>query len=67
MGTNHQAEWLEMSRVIKPGGYIIDCPGEDDRKKPDGPSKEWIELGFEYSHYVSKTGGDVYRYWKQKR
>lgn len=67
MGADHQAEWLEMSRVTKPGGYVIDCPGEDGRNKPEGPSKEWIELGFEYSHYGSKRGGDVYRYWKQKR
>ncbi len=66
VGDNYEAEWLEMSRVIKPGGHVIDCPGEDDRKKPEGPSQELISLGFEYSHYVSKTGGDVYRYWKQK-
>lgn len=66
-GDDYEAEWHEMSRVTRPDGYIIDCPGEDDRKKPEGPSKEMIGLGFEYSHYVSKTGGDVYRYWRQKR
>jgi SAM-dependent methyltransferase len=66
VGDNYQAEYTEMSRVTRPGGYIIDCPGEDDQKKPEGPSKEMIELGFEYSHYVSRNGGDVYRYWKQK-
>ncbi|MFC1920744.1 class I SAM-dependent methyltransferase [Chloroflexota bacterium] len=66
IGDDCQAEWAEMSRVTKIGGWVIDCPGEDDRKKPEGPSKELIEIGFEYSHYVSKTGGDVYRYWKQK-
>ena len=65
-GDNYEAEWREMSRVTKSGGFVIDCPGEDDRKKPAGPSKEAIELGFEYSHYVSTSGGDVYRYWKQK-
>jgi hypothetical protein len=42
---------------------IIDCPGEDERKK-SGPSQAMIELGFEYSHYSSQYGGDVYRYWK---
>ena len=65
-GDDCEAEWREMSRVTRPGGYVIDCPGEDDRKKPEGPLQGWIDLGFEYSHYVSKTGGDVYRYWKQK-
>jgi SAM-dependent methyltransferase len=66
IGEDYQAEWREMSRVTKPSGWVIECPGEDDRKKPDGPAKEMIELGFSYSHYVSKTGGDVYRYWRQK-
>jgi len=55
-----------MSRITRPGGWIIDCPGEDDRKMPEGPKKELIRLGFSYSHYVSKTGGDVYRHWRQK-
>lgn len=67
VGDNCEGEWREMSRVTKPGGYVIDCPGEDHRKKPEGPSKELVKLGFEYSHYFSKTGGDVYRYWKQKQ
>lgn len=66
LGDDYETEWREMSRVTRPEGYVIACPGEDDRKKPEGPSQELIGLGFEYSHYVSKTGGDVYRYWKQK-
>jgi len=66
VGDDYEAEWREMSRVTRPGGYVIACPGEDDRKKPEGPSKGLVGLGFKYSHYVSKTGGDVYRYWKQK-
>jgi len=65
-GEDDEAKWREMSRVTRPGGYVINCPGEDHRKKPEGPSEELIGLGFEHSHYVSKTGGDVYRYWKQK-
>ena len=55
-----------MMRVTKSEGYIIDCPGEDDRKRPEGPEKELLELGFQYLHYTSKRGGDVYRYWMQK-
>jgi len=66
VGDDYEAEWREMSRVTSPGGYVIVCPGEDSRKKPEGPSKGLVRLGFKYSHYVSKTGGDVYRYWKQK-
>ena len=66
LGDDFKAELREMSRVTRPGGYIIDCPGEDDRKKPEGPAKELIELGFQSSHYISKNGGDVYRYWWRK-
>lgn len=38
--------------------------GEDDKKR-EKPDQEMLKAGFEYSHYVSKTGGDVYRYIKQ--
>ena len=65
-GDDFEAELREMSRVTRPGGYIIDCPGEDDRNKPEGPVKDLIEYGFRSSHYISKSGGDVYRYWWQK-
>jgi len=40
VGDDVQAEWQEMNRVTKPGGWIIDCAGEDDRKKPEGPAKK---------------------------
>lgn len=67
IGDNYKAEWQEMRRVTRQGGWVIDCPGEDDRKRPDGPSKKMLQLGFEYAYYISKTGGDVYLYWKQKQ
>jgi ubiquinone/menaquinone biosynthesis C-methylase UbiE len=63
-GDNYDSEWGEMSRVTKPGGWVVDCPGEEHRKRP--LSEELVKLGFAYSHYTSRTGGDVYRYWKQK-
>ncbi len=66
VGDDYNAECAEMTRVTKHGGVMIDCPGEDDRTRPDGPDQELIQRGFQYSHYTSKTGGDVYRYWKQK-
>lgn len=65
VGDNWDSELAEISRVTKPGGWIIDCPGEDYRKK--SPGEELIKRGFQYSHYASKSGGDVYSYWKQKR
>ncbi len=64
VGDDYERELANLERVVKSGGYIIDCMGEDDRKR-EGPSKNLVDAGFEYSHYVSKTGGDVYRYWKR--
>lgn len=65
-GDNHKEELRQMSRVTRVGGCIIDCPGEDTEKHPNGPKREMIELGFEYAYYISKLGGDIYTYWKWK-
>ena len=65
-GDDFEGEFREMMRVTRPGGYIIDCPGEDDREKDEDPKQEPLNLGFQYFHYTSKLGGEVYRYWKQK-
>lgn len=64
LGDEYDKEYNEMKRVVKSGGYIIECMGEDDRKK-DSPSSDLLRLGFNYNHYTSVSGGDVYRYWKQ--
>ncbi len=63
IGDDYDVEYAELSRVTKPAGFIIDCPGEDDRKNELKP--EMVRLGFEYSYYGSSSGGDVYRYIKQ--
>jgi ubiquinone/menaquinone biosynthesis C-methylase UbiE len=65
-GEDYEDDLHEMMRVTKPGGYIIDCPGEDAKKRPEVPKKEVLELGFEYLHYTSPLGGGVYRYRIQK-
>ena len=62
MGDNYEAEYNELCRVAKVGGYLIDCPGEDDRNNK--LSSEMKKLGFEHSRYKSTTGGAVYRYIK---
>lgn len=64
VGDDFDREYNEMKRVVKSGGYIIECVGEDDRKR-EVPSADLVRLGFEYSYYASATGGDVYRYWKK--
>ena len=66
IGDDFDRECREMERVTVPGGIIISCPGEDDRKEPDGPIQEMLDRGYDYSHYVSDLDGDVYRYWKTR-
>lgn len=65
-GDDHRRELGFMNRVTRTGGYIIDCPGEEIQKQPNGPKREMLDLGFEYKHYESELGGDVYQYWKIK-
>jgi SAM-dependent methyltransferase len=64
VGDDYERELAELTRVTKPGGYIIDCMGEDDRKR-EKPDQKLLEAGFQYFYYASKTGGDVYRYVKR--
>jgi hypothetical protein len=63
VGDDYDAEIAELARVVKSCGWLLDCPGEDDRKRnPDG---ELYKRGWEEFHYISIFGGDVYRYRKQ--
>lgn len=63
VGDNYAAELSEIFRVVKSGGWVLDCPGEERRKRE--PDKELLRYGFEEFHYVGSLGGDVYRYRKQ--
>jgi ubiquinone/menaquinone biosynthesis C-methylase UbiE len=63
VGDDYDGELAELTRVVKNCGYILDCPGEDDRKNVS--DKELIKRGFNEYYYVSNLGGDVYRYSKQ--
>ncbi len=63
VGDDYEHEITELTRVVKSGGWILDCPGEEDRK--GDINAEMLQFGFEALHYTSKFGGDVYRYRKQ--
>ncbi len=63
VGDDLDRELAEFERVVKSGGWILDCPG-DEQYKSD-PNAELIRRGYEMFHYISKFGGDVYRYRKQ--
>jgi len=63
VGDDYDRELAEITRVVKNGGYIVDCIGEDNRKRK--PDEELLRRGFTPFYHVSKTGGDIYRYCKQ--
>ncbi len=60
IGDDLDAELVEMARVVKNGGWIIDCPGEDFVL----PDEDLKRHGFEEFYYKGQFG-DVYRYRKQ--
>ncbi|MDF2486970.1 MAG: methyltransferase type 11 [Herbinix sp.] len=62
VGDDYDREISELTRVVKSGGYIIDCIGDDNRKRK--PNEELLKRGFEFFYHVSKSGGDIYRYRK---
>lgn len=63
VGDDYDRELAELERVTRPGGWILDCPGEDDRWTE--PEPEMLSRGFACLPYPSKTGGRVCRYRKQ--
>ena len=64
LGVDLNREIANLERVVKPGGLILDCMGEDDRRR-DGPNEAFLRHGFTYTHYAGRNGGDIYRYSKR--
>lgn len=63
VGDNYDSELAEITRVCKPGGWLLDCPG--DQHRSSRLNNELISRGWEPMHYIGSIGGDVYRYRKQ--
>ena len=63
VGDDYDNEIAELTRVTKPGGWLIDCPGATVGTANHSP--EAVQQGFEEFHYVSSLGGVVYEYRKQ--
>jgi len=66
VGDDYDSEIAELTRVCKPGGWLLDCPGDTGESEPDmAPDSEASSLGWEEIHYVGSFGKDVYCYRKQ--
>ncbi len=64
VGDDYGGELAEIFRVVKSGGWVLDCPGEPNCKHES--DRELLRRGFEEFYYKSTSlGGDVYRYRKQ--
>ena len=63
VGDDYGTELAELERVVKDGGWVLDCIGENrGRAEPD---QQMLRHGYEPVYYLGKTGGDIYRYRKQ--
>lgn len=61
-GTYPDKEAAEMTRVTKPGGMLILCPGTD---LSENTAHEYlISQGFHCSHFEEPPEGTVRKYWK---
>lgn len=63
VGDDYEAELAELFRVVKPGGWVLDCPGDQGREC--GSDRELLRRGFEELCYMGSLGKKVYRYRKQ--
>jgi len=64
VGDRYDEEIAEMSRVCKPGGWLVICNGDDEFKRK-GPMEELTRRGFESFCHTSVEGGIIYDYRKQ--
>ncbi|MDR0294358.1 MAG: class I SAM-dependent methyltransferase [Oscillospiraceae bacterium] len=66
VGDDWDAEIAELTRVCKPGGWLLDCPGDETPGGDRGEQQdELVMRGWEKMCYLGNGGGYVYRYRKQ--
>ena len=66
VGDDWDAEIAELTRVCRPGGWLLDCPGDETgRGKRHREQKELTRHGWEEMRYTGNGGGDVWRYRKR--
>ena len=63
-GDHPEAEHAELVRVVKPGGMVILCPGNND--KDEGWHQFLVDQGFSWSRFEEPGDGIKRKYWKTK-
>ncbi len=62
-GDNPEAECQELERVIRPGGVIIHCPGNND---VDNPAHQVLaEHGYTWARFAEPGDGWKRKYWRR--
>ncbi|MBM3327033.1 MAG: class I SAM-dependent methyltransferase [Calditrichaeota bacterium] len=61
-GDNPEDELLEIQRIVKPGGMVILCPGNNDKDNP--AHFLLLENGYSWSKFEEPTDGIKRKYWK---
>ena len=63
VGDRFREEVDELTRVAKPGGWLLDVPGDQHRKTR--PNEQLLSDGWEELAYTGTFGETTYRYRKQ--
>jgi len=64
VGDDLGKELAELERVCKPGGWLLNVPGDSENDLPSQP--ELIRRGWEELHYVGSFGKNVFIHRKRK-
>jgi SAM-dependent methyltransferase len=66
LGWHLEAELAEFERVVKPGGFIIHCPGTAQVESEETQHQRLIspDWGYAFSYY-QEADGEKRKYWKQ--
>ena len=63
VGDRFREEVDELTRVARPGGWLLDVPG--DQRRETGPNERLLADGWEELAYAGTFGQTTYRYRKQ--
>ncbi len=64
VGEDYDGELFEMTRVLKPDGWIVICNGDDEFVRKT-PNPELVSRGFDVFTHQSIEGGIIHNYRKQ--